>query len=165
MGKGYCFTCKKCGCEYQVFSGVGFLFPDFYRDEIVKIANGEFGSELEEAYEKTRWAVINADHVVYVCNSCKHWSLEIDHTLYAPNDPEKIAKKKYGEKTVEGWGYVPYVFSSELKEDYHVIRRHYQKCEYCRRRMHKATKEETRFLPCPECGEINEEGGSAIYWD
>ena len=165
MGRGFCFTCKKCGHEYHVFSGVGFLFPQVYREELDRVADGEFGPELKEAYEKTPYAAINAERTVYICGSCRHWVLETDRTLYAPNDPEEIAKREYGEKTAEGWGYVPYVYASELKEDYHVIRRHYQYCDRCGRRMHKASTAEARFLPCPECGEINEEDGPDICWD
>lgn len=165
MGKGYDFHCKKCGKNYAVFLGVGFCFATASRNEIEAIANGEFGPELKEAYEQTPYAVIDPDNVVFICRKCGCWIVDTDHTLYAPKDPDAIAKRQFGEKTAEEWGCVPYVIGKTLREDYRVLKRHYHKCDRCGSRMHKATDKEVRSLPCPECGEINEENGYGILWD
>ena len=57
--------------------------------------------------------------------------VETDVTLYAPNDLASISKKHYGIKNVEEWGYVPYVTWDDLKQDHHVFKRYYHKCEKC----------------------------------
>ncbi len=165
MGTGLCFKCKKCGHEYSVMLGVGFSFAKEARNALKSIEKGEYGAELKEAYEKTPYAAVYTDRSVYLCSGCGRWIMDADLTLYGPNAPDAIPKKQYGEKTVEEWGYVPYVSKIDLKEDYHVVKRIYHKCDRCGKRMHKASENEIKKLPCPKCGEINEEEPDLIYWD
>ena len=164
MGQGYGFKCKKCGCKYSVSFGIGMMYPKVYRDKISEIEKGTYGAEWKELLDKTPYAAINGNEFVYLCDSCNRWETETDVTLYAPNDPESIPKKRYGIKTVEEWGYVPYVTEWDLKEDYHVLKRKYHICENCGRRMHKASEKELRNLPCPKCGVLNEVA-DYIHWD
>lgn len=164
MGQGYGYKCKKCHYEYSVYLGGGMKYPKEYRKKIEEISTGIYGTERKNLIDKTEYAAIDADRVVYVCSACNNWELGTDVTLYAPNEPEKILKIQYGIKTVEEWGYVPYVTRWELKENYHILKRYYHKCKNCGKRMHKASEKEEINLPCPKCGEPNT-AESIIMWD
>ena len=155
MGQGYSYKCKKCHCGYSAHFGVGMMYPEVYSEKLAEIKNGAYGSDWKELCEKTAYVALNAKTVIYVCDACKKWEHGTDVTLYAPNDPNLIAKRKYGIKTVEEWEYVPYVSEGKLKTDYHMIKRYFRKCDKCGRRMHKANKKEIESLPCPKCGEPN----------
>jgi DNA-directed RNA polymerase subunit RPC12/RpoP len=45
MGMGYEYKCSKCGKEYYVSLGVGFLQPNICKEELKKIKNGEYGED------------------------------------------------------------------------------------------------------------------------
>ena len=122
MGMGYSYICKKCGHKYSVFPDVGMMYPHVYRQKLAEIAEGAYGTERKNLVEKTSYAAIDAEEIIYICRSCNRWETGTDITLYAPDDPESISKKQYGIKTVEEWGYVPYVTGWDLKEDYHVLK-------------------------------------------
>ena len=77
---------------------------------------------------------------------------------------EAIRTKQYGIKTVEEWGYVPYVMGYDLKAEYSLVEVFVHKCKKCRKRMHKATDEELQTLPCPKCGTENATSG-LLMWD
>ena len=165
MGTGYSFKCKKCQYEYNVSLGIGFMYPDVYQTKLKEISSGEYGIERKKLFETTPYAAINAEQVLYICGSCHTWEEGTDVTLYAPNNPENIAKKQYGVKTVEEWGTVPYVMKWDLDKDYHVVMRYYHKCPKCGKRMHKASEYEGSILCCPKCGTPNEDSGLGINWD
>ena len=164
MGYGYHYTCKKCKHEYTVDLGIGFMFPDEYREILDDISKGAYGSELQELYNSIPYAAVNGERVAYICNGCGSWEVGIDVSLYAPNDTDSIAEQQFGKKTVAEWGYVPYVDSWDLEKDYHLVRRKYHHCSKCGKRMHKASETEVRNLPCPECGCENRADGG-IRWD
>ena len=164
MGQGYSYRCKKCGHEYSVDPGMGMLYPNVFRERLAEIAEGAYGTELKDLIDNTDYAAIDASSVVYICSYCNRWELGTDVTLYAPNDPESIAKKQYGILTVEEWGYVPYVTRWNLEREYHVLKRYYHKCEKCGRRMHKASDYEEQNLSCPKCGEPNSTD-RFFFWD
>ena len=164
MGQGYSYTCKKCKHKYGVNPGVGMMYPTVYRDTLNDISKGVYGSELQELFNSTPYAAIDAGNTVYICSGCGSWELAKDLTLYAPNDPDSIPQKQYGIKTVAEWGYVPYVMRWDLEEEYHVVKRHYHRCSKCGKQMHKASSTELKNLPCPKCGSANQADG-AIMWD
>ncbi len=147
MGLFYSFKCQKCSKEYSVFLGAGMMYPHQYRDKLSEIATGKYGSSWQELYKNTPFVAINADNVIYVCSACNTWEEGTDITLYAPNDPESISQQRFGEKTVSEWGYVPYVMDSDLKADYHVLKRYYHCCRKCGKRMHKADNKGVANLP------------------
>ena len=156
MGKGYSFKCKNCGQEYGVGFGAGYFYSATYRKKIDEIRSGKLSEQRKELLEKTPYAAISAENVLYVCGDCGNWKLDTDYTLYAPNDPESIAKERFGEKTVEELGYVPYVTSWDLRESYHAIKRYYCSCDKCGKRMHKVPENRLKSLRCPKCGTLNE---------
>ena len=164
MGYGYVYSCSKCKKRYSVNPGFGKLFPEVYQSLIQDIKDGKHGEEMQKLLEETKYAAVNAERVVYICMECSHWEMGTDDTLYAPNDPDALARKQYGIKTVEEWGYAPYVMKMDLEEDYHVLKRYYHKCCKCGKRMHKASDEEMQHLPCPKCGMQNN-FKDAMLWD
>lgn len=164
MGKGYAFKCKTCGHEYNVNIGIGFMYPQIFRETLEKIAAGEYGAEWKEAYDKNLYVAIDAATVLFKCNKCGNWEKGKDISLYAPNHPELIPTKQYGEKTVEEWGYVPYVTYSDLVNEYHLIKPYQHKCKRCGEDM-QPSNEVPECLPCPNCGSESEMLPSIIMWD
>lgn len=164
MGKGYSYKCKKCSHEYSVFLGIGMLYPIEYKEMINDMASGKYGQDCQKLMQNIPYAAVNAGNYLFSCSRCGFWEIGKDLTIYAPDDLDKISKGKYGDKTVEELGEVPYVMECDLKENYHVLKRHYHKCPKCSGRMHKASKHEMLNLPCPNCGERNEQK-STIMWD
>ena len=164
MGQGYCYKCKTCNYEYSVQPGFGMGYPKLYHNQLAAVAAGKYGPELKRLFETTPYAAINAEKVIYACNTCNRWEPGIDVSLYAPNDPDSIPLKQYGIKTVKEWGSVPYVIKDDLREDYHLLKRYYQKCKDCGRRMHKLSESSLKRLSCPKCGTVNE-ASDVIMWD
>ena len=41
MGIGVEFKCSKCGKEYAADTGIGFLFPEVYKETITDVKNGK----------------------------------------------------------------------------------------------------------------------------
>ena len=162
MGDGYSYTCKKCNHKYWVFTGAVMMFPTVYRDTLNAIAKGKYGSKLQELFNSTPYAAINAADTVYICGECDSWEYAKDLTLYAPNNPDDIPQKQYGIKTVAEWGYVPYVTRRDLEKEYHVVKRCYHHCSKCGKRMHKASLTELVNLPCPKCGSANQAEGEIL---
>lgn len=67
------------------------LYPTTYREELAKITEGEYGGDLQQLFNTTLLAAINARTVVYLCSVCGKWEEGIDMTLWAQNDPKKIS--------------------------------------------------------------------------
>ena len=166
MGQGVGFKCSKCGKEYGASTGIGFLFPEFYKETLQAVKNGDYGAEFAELANKEKYVAVDAELYLYACKKCKHWEVEPGLSLYAPNDAESLAKKQYGIKNVEEWGEVPYVMSFDLQTDYHILKRYTHKCTKCGGVMHKATNKESSNLPCPDCGGEPTKGFiNIINWD
>ena len=70
MGMGYSYICKKCGHKYSVFPGVGMMYPHVYRQKLAEIAEGAYGTERKNLVEKTSYAAIDAEEIIYICRSC-----------------------------------------------------------------------------------------------
>lgn len=75
-----------------------------------------------------------------------------------------LLSKQYGIKTVEEWGYVPYVMGYNLKAEYSLIKVYVHKSKKYGKRMHKAKEEEIQNLPCTKCGTENATSG-LVMWD
>lgn len=166
MGSGVGFKCSKCGKRYCANTGIGFRFPEFYKEILKDVKEGKYGEEWKSLSLSQELVAVDAELYLYVCKKCGHWEVEPGLSLYAPKDVNLIKSKQYGIKTVEEWGEVPYVMSMDLEEDYQLLKRHVHKCGKCGGVMHKATKEEEGNLPCPDCGGAPEKGyAEIINWD
>ena len=171
MGIGYEFTCEKCGHTYDVMLGSGFLLPSVYEEAIEDIREGKMGEEYREILLENPWAAVDCENELYKCR-CGNWSVEQCNDLYLPKDPEAVRKMKYGEKTAEELGELPYVMQWELKENFTLARQREHRCKKCGREMRKILRPEAyvrRYgLPCPKCGEKNRfvlGETPVMYWD
>ncbi len=125
MGQAYDYTCKKCHYHYPVFIGIGFSYYEFYRNKLAEISEGSYGIEWKNLLDQTPFAAIDASSVVYICSSCNRWEIGTNITLYAPNNPERIADSFNWIKAVECGEYIPYVPKWNLINNYHVLKRYY----------------------------------------
>ena len=163
MGSGYGFKCSSCGYEYDVCTGIGMLFPQEYKKLLSDIKQGKYGTEWKELALSEEYVAVEAERFLYVCGKCNNWKVDYGMSLYAPNEPEAIKKKKYGIKTVEEWGEVPYISSWE---EYHIIKPYIHKCVRCGNDMRKGADKEILSLPCPKCGsKPDPEYFNIINWD
>ena len=48
MGRGLVYRCTNCGKEYHVLVGSGFVFPEVYRETLLRVLNGEYGLITEK---------------------------------------------------------------------------------------------------------------------
>ena len=144
--------------------GIGMRFPNTYMQLMNSIANGEYGPAWKALLNSQKYVAVNAEKDVYICRHCGHWETEYVLDLYVPKIPEHIHNKQYGVKTVAEWGYVPYVTSYDLAEDYVLLKHLVHKCPNCGRRTHKGKKTELQELSCPKCGK-NNKINSYIHWD
>lgn len=166
MGQGIGFKCSKCGKEYAACPGIGFLFPEQYKEIQAAAKKGKFGPEWKELVNSGKYIAVDAETYLYVCGKCDYWTVEEGLSVYEPNDPEALANKQYGIKTVEEWGEVPYATMMDFKEEYHILKRRTHKCIKCGSVMHKASREEESRLKCPDCGgEPEADYLGIINWD
>ena len=164
MGRGFKFVCKNCGHEYDAFFGIGMFFLDVYEACIADIKSGKYGEEWKALLQSQEYIAVDAEKYLYVCKSCGNWKIDMSLSLYAPKEPDKIPDIQYGIKTVKEWGYVPYVTSVDLEENYSFMKSYVHKCDRCGKRMHKDFLDYSTHLPCPKCGTENNVY-SPFFWD
>ena len=160
MGERFCFTCENCHHRYSAHIGRGFGYGEVYRARIAAIEAGDYGSAWQKVFRETPEAVIDADYVIYICNTCKAWEVSTDISLYAPNRPEDMPSKLDGRKTLDKAGaaqLVQYLIKKRyFFENHHLVKRYYHRCSKCGKRMHKASRNKMVELSCPECGRKNQ---------
>lgn len=166
MGSGIGLKCSKCGKKYYANTGIGFLFPQVYRETLADVKSGKFGEEWKDLASSEELVAVDAEDYLYICGKCGHWVVEKGLSLYAPNDINALMKKKYGDKTVKDRGEVPYAMSDDLEDDYHLLKEWIHKCPKCGKSMHVATWDEETSLHCPKCGGAPVDGYiDAVKWD
>ena len=166
MGIGYTFTCSKCKKRYSASWGSGFMFPAVYEETMKAVRAGEYGIEWQKLVAENDYAVIDAEKYIYLCRRCHNWQSEPGLSIYEPKDIEAI-KIKYKLDCDDELKDRPYVTTMDIKEEYRILKRYVHVCNKCSGIMHRATKDELEYLPCPECGGAPEEPGSSgmILWD
>lgn len=165
MGAGFTAKCKKCGFLFDVFYGVGFLYPETYTEAIEEAKNGKYGEEIKSFLEIHSDAAINAERVVMQCEECKNLEIGDDLSVFLPKNKDSDGEK---EKLIwsiafpaEGYKFVaPW----ELKENYIKMIEYSHKCSKCSGNMKIIPEEELNSLCCPKCGGEMEDVGR-IYWD
>ena len=164
MGRGLVYRCPNCGKEYHVLVGSGFVFPEVYRETLLRVLNGEYGVRLQNEIKTSPFAAIDAEYHLYVCR-CGWWETDFGLSVFQPKNTEEILNTHYGERTVRELGYVPYVTGCDLKEMYRIKYRYYHYCGVCHKRMNRQTIYTDMKMCCKECGEILEETEDCIQWD
>ncbi len=159
MGLGYGYKCSGCGCDYNVWLGCGLRFSSTYKETIDDIKAGKYGEQWRNFFNEAQYMAVDAEQYLFICKECGKWEVDKNLSLYAPNNPESIPGKRYGIKTVEEWGYIPYVMSYDLTHDYRLVHRYAHKCEKCGKNMSMIGEKDlnkVNKLPCPKCGTIND---------
>lgn len=161
MGSGNSYKCKKCGSEYAAFTGIGFLYPQVCRDALERMQNGEYGEEWKKLVLSYKYPVVDAEDQLYCCE-CGHWEVDERLDLYVPKHEEVVARLHYGEKTVEEWGYVPYL---DHETRFRLLKKYPHVCPDCGKEMKETDSDENTKLKCPECGTENLPDPGGILWD
>lgn len=167
MGQGYSYKCSECGNDYNVWLGRGMGFSDTYNETINDIKAGKYGELWRDFFNEVPYMAVDAERYLFICKECGKWKVDKNLSLYAPKRPEAIPRKRYGIKTVEEWGYVPYVMSYDLMRDYRLVHKYAHICEKCGKDMSVIGTDDlnkVEKLPCPECGTINDVYGY-VNWD
>jgi len=166
MGEGIILECA-CGKIYDISLGTGFRFTDVYADALSKAREGVYGEQWKKITNENKYTAIDAEKKLYYCPKCHYWEIEYGLDLYLPNNVEALKKQQYGIKTVEEWGYVPYVMSYQLSACYSLRAVYHHICPECKVDMQCVDDLDhipVRWLKCKECGgELQEK---EIYkWD
>ena len=153
MGSGIEYKCSKCGKEYEVCCGVGFLFPQVYEGLMNDIKSGKYGQGWKKLALSEDTIAIDAVSYVYVCKKCGFWAVEPGLSLYVANDSKAVKEYLQSRHWTAGHDGT-FVTFSELRQDYHILKRRVHKCAKCKGIMHKATEYEEYNLKCPYCGNV-----------
>lgn len=149
MVSGCTWQCRKCNYLFHAATGVGFLFPQVYKETLDKAKNGELGSELETFFKDYKDGAIDASNTVLCCERCGALKNEMDLTMYVP-------KNKLPNKKNEKWS-VAFPFNEEDYvtpwdlEDYMEYSKYPHKCEECGGNMQVV--EDILKIACPICKE------------
>ena len=150
MGYGVTQKCK-CGHEYSVSSGIGYLYPLVCEEKLEKIKNGGFGEDWKQAViECGPNLKIGVEDKVYMCSDCNTWEELTETTLYKSQDDLNQENTLY---------YMP------GDEGYIAYKRTTHNCPKCGKTMKVLDEKDLSNLPCPKCGEINGRETDMIMWD
>ena len=164
MGLGYSYKCSKCKKKYEVFMGIGMLYPQVYEETVTKVKNGKLGKEWKNLFEKTDNVAIDVEDHVYCCPECKAWKKEKGLSLYVPANKYALEDVKSGLPIFYGEDSIPAMMGE--KPDYSLLKEYEHKCKKCGTKMHEASEEELMSLPCPKCGGEPDPGKiGLINWD
>ena len=152
MGAGINVSCKCKSKSYML--GVGMMFPDEYKTTVDMIKAGKFGEEGKNIMRTVKYAVVDIEKSLYFCEKCGNITRAKSMDYYAPKNVDKAAKEKYGIKTVEEWGEVPYWAPyMDFDNNYSLIKKTQHKCSICKHEMIRVDEEKLRNMKCPKCGE------------
>lgn len=158
MGTGYNYKCKKCGCEFTMLLGSGFLGYESCEKAKDEILSGELGEEWKTAYSSTSRPAICREKAVFICDCCGHWLRDDLTVLYAPDDIESVEEIFEGKEPPYFW------FRGEEDGLFRIVKQTEKICPECGKTMRRANENDFAKLPCPECGEPNA-AAAGILWD
>ena len=152
MGAGINVSCKCKNKSYML--GVGMMFPDEYKKTVDRIKAGKFGEEGKNIMRTVKYAVVDIENSLYLCEKCGNIIQAKPMDYYAPKNVDKAAKEEYGIKTVEEWGEVPYWAPyMDFDNNYSLIKKTQHKCSICKHEMIRVDEEKLHNMKCPKCGE------------
>ena len=191
MGQGCFCSCEKCGSQYNIFLGVGMLYPRIYEELIQSIKNGEYGLEMQEIVKSDEFVAVDAEQKLFVCEKCKDWKVDCGLDLYEPKDRVKLINQRI-EELKERDKFFENVFydleKNELKtsdgkpvdiseinscvalwaeeENYKLLKKYEHKCFNCGCDMREVGEDEEVELKCPECeGKMLKDNSLFVLWD
>ncbi len=163
MGYGTEFRCNRCGNTYAALSGIGFRFPEEYRETVKKIRNGEFGKTWKQLFDSIPGAAVNVERELYVCPNCGTFAIEPNLTIYEMKKPISSKPENSRRSVAHPPSGEEYVVPYELRQDYRLVKSYSHNCPECGRRMHKYRPDDR--MKCPECKEGQMEPSRALMWD
>lgn len=164
MGYGLGFKCSKCQKDYDVFLGIGMMFPKVYKELVEKIRSGKYGSEWKTLIDSEDNVVVDAEKTVFCCPECAAWRAEPNLSLYVAVNEDAIKEAKSGYPYMHKMS--PIAEFMMTKPEYKLLKQYDHKCKKCKIVMHEASDDELRSLPCPKCGAApDEEHSSCFNWD
>ena len=147
MGQGVVFRCSKCGCNYMMSWGEGFIFPMVYERTVGEIREGAFGEEIRRIFEERDDLAVDCGEDLFVC-SCGNWTTETNLDVYEPLTNESGTG-----------GARDYYMREDLKKDFRLLSRRTHVCARCGRKMKRIGRPwdyaMQHGLACPECGTVN----------
>lgn len=171
MGCWAKYECDECGFTQDLFLGVGMRFPLLSDEVRASIAEGEYGAALKEAHDRCELPAVHPERKAYACPSCGCWDVYEDATLYEPADVEAVKKEKFGIKTVEEWGKIPYIGRYEIEAGkYHEVCGYSPACPECGGPMGAVPIDlegDAQAVPlkCPNCGSADATLDTSGWWD
>ena len=90
MGRGLVYRCPNCGKEYHVLVGSGFVFPEVYRETLLRVLNGEYGVRLQNEIKTSPFAAIDAE---YHLLGNRFWIVGISTEKYRRNTQYSLRRK------------------------------------------------------------------------
>lgn len=166
MGHGIALKCK-CNTHY-IHLGVGMMYPQVFFESLQDARNGKLGEDIQKATEGKQYLAIDAESKFYYCTECGYWEVNGANDLYEPKNTEAYKLVRFGEKTIEEWGEIPYAFGNDFK-DYNLLFKYKHTCPKCGTEMKNPKTIGKRVLSkirCQECGgKMEEDGLGMIMWD
>ena len=162
MGSGYKKTCKKCGFEFNSFTGVGYMYPSVYTETVQKAKDGELGKELQNFFNEHADGAIDTKNVILCCEKCGHLDNDMDLTMYIPKTKKTIINTQGKWSIAMPFKDTYYASWLDLKDYYKEFAKYPHRCEKCGGKM-KILKENAK-LKCPKC-KVTLNTEKSILWD
>ena len=167
MGDGYSFRCKKCGYSFMANLGVGFFFPQVYRDTVNAMKQGDYGEKPKRFFEENPKGAITCDSVLVKCKDCGNYFDVPELKMFTP----KPGYHPPGPKPRGSWSgpfpseEIEYV-GSEIWDNYDYYDQYEHRCPDCNGTVEFIPYEDIKNgnIICGKCGERMEMEGF-IFWD
>lgn len=163
MGNGVVYTCGECGREFDVFLGIGRMFPRASQEMGERVSGGAFGLEAQRLYEANACAGTSPVLRLYVCDDCGHWENTADASLFVPDESAAGHGVFDGLVTFGEDGH-PECIPAMPYEGWRMLWRFQPSCPKCERPMREVDPPPIA-LRCPFCGSESSKETDFIMWD
>lgn len=148
MGAGSGYFCEKCGKEFSVSWGLGFLYPMVYKELLEDIKSGKYGEEMKAAALSNNDVAVDAEWHLYLC-SCGYWENAYGLSLFVPKKGARIDS--------------PFVSPYTQRDIFQILYEYNHQCPERGETMIEADGEKSG-LRCPVCKTICS-SNTLIRWD
>lgn len=160
MGHGNIYKCKECNYQMMVWDGIGFLFPDVYRKNMIDVKSGKYGQEAKELVENNENAAIDCENAVAYCKSCNEYKLTPKLDIYLPKDGYVSDKEPVRWTVMDELEVCDYVTGCDLRKHYKKVYEVKHICETCNGKLEVMRNFHARVMHnkiyCPICSGLIE---------